>query len=326
LRYSTFPASGVKLSRLGFGAMGVGGAFGQQEERAMIDAVLHALDRGINLIDTARSYGPSEEIVGKALKEWDGERPFVATKARSQGAGTRWGLPTPVTSSYPAGAVTQSIDLSLKTLQLEAIDLLQMHQYWPGWEKVDYWMEELLRAKEAGKIRHIGISIPDHRHDIALGLVQSGAVDSVQTIVNIFDPLALDCLLPLCEANGVAFLARCVLDEGGLTGFLNETIEFADNDFRKSFFSNVPRRQYMDRVDRLRPFLDDETKTLAQLAVKFVLHSPGVTAALVSMHIPAYADDNLQALETAPLSDETFYTLRTKHRWIRNFYDTKYWG
>jgi methylglyoxal reductase len=325
MKYSIFPATGDSISRLGFGAMGLGGAFGAHDENELIRSVLHSLDKGVNFIDTARGYGASEELIGKSLKQWNGERPFIASKVRPRGPSSTWGLPAPVEECFPKGCVTADIEESLRTLGVETIDYMQMHQYWSGWEKTDYWMEELLRAKEAGKIRTIGISINDHRHDTALALVASGAIDSVQTILNIFDPLALDCLLPLCEQHGVAFIARCVLDEGGLTGFLTESTVFADNDFRKTFFENVPRSHYMAKVDRLRPYLDEETRTLAQLAIKFVLHSPAVTSALVSMHIPAHADDNLQVLQTAPLSDEVFHTLRTKHRWIRNFYDTKYW-
>ncbi|CAN7543663.1 aldo/keto reductase [Paenibacillus sp. LjRoot56] len=325
MKNSIFPSTGDSISRLGFGAMGLGGAFGSYNENELISSVLHSLDKGVNLIDTARGYGASEDIVGKALKQWKGDRPFIASKIRPRGAGSTWGMPAPVEACFPKGCVTSDIDESLQLLGVESIDLMQMHQYWPGWEKTDYWMEELLRAKEAGKIRAIGISINDHRHDTALTLVQSGAIDSVQTILNIFDPLALDCLLPLCEQHGVAFIARCVLDEGGLTGFLTESTTFAENDFRKTFFENVPRSQYIEKVNRLLPYLDEETRTLAQLAIKFVLHSPAVTSALVSMHIPAHADDNLQVLQTSPLSDEVFHALRTKHRWIRNFYDTKYW-
>ena len=92
-------------------------------------------------------------------------------------------------------------------------------------------MEELLQLKQEGKIRGIGISLPDHRHDIAMPLIQSGQINSVQTVFNIFDPIALDCLVPICQ-NDVAVIARCILDEGGLTGFLKEDSEFEEGDFR----------------------------------------------------------------------------------------------
>lgn len=325
MNYRSFRQSNERVSRLGFGAMGLGGAFGNHDETALIYSLHHSLERGINFIDTARIYGQSESIIGKALKLWNGERPFLASKVAPQGPSWAWGMPVPVQTAYPPGSVTSSVEKSLQELGVDCIDLMQLHQYWPGWEKESYWLEELQTLKQQGKIHYIGVSIPDHRHDVALTLVQSGLIDSVQTIVNVFDPLSLDCLLPACEANGVAFIARCVLDEGGLTGFLQPDTTFGEQDFRNTFFNNVPKEQYIERVEKLRKYIPEYADSLAQLAIRFALHQPGVTTAVVSMHIPQYADDNIAALASDPLPHEIFEELRRHHRWIRNFYDTKYW-
>lgn len=324
MKYSIWPGSKEQISRLGFGAMGLGGSFGSADDQTMILSVLHALDKGVNFIDTARAYGRSEELVGKALKQWNGEKPFLASKVKSQASGEAWGIPAPVEVCFPKGSVRESVEQSLRELDVDVIDLMQ-HQYWPGWEKADYWMDELLQLKQAGKIRYIGISVNDHRHDTALSLVQTGQLDSIQTILNIFDPIALDCLLPLCEQTNTAFIARCILNEGGLTGFLKEDTTFGDGDFRKTFFDYVPREMYMERVDRLRHLLPHEARNLAELAIKFLLHSPGVTTAITSMQVTSYADENIQAIDQPALTPEAFDLLRKKHRWVRNFFDTKYW-
>ena len=121
---------------------------------------------------------------------------------------------------------------------------MQLHLYWPTWGHDGYWMEELQPLKQAGKARSVGISIPDHRHDSAISLVESGRIDSVQTILNIFDSEPLDTLIPICQANHVAVIARCILDEGGLTGSLTEDAEFPPGDFRHGYFDwTVPRRR-----------------------------------------------------------------------------------
>ncbi|MBP1975830.1 aldo/keto reductase [Cohnella thailandensis] len=315
------------VSRLGFGAMGLGGSFGEHDERALVDSVLHSLEKGITFIDTARNYGESERIVGLALKEWKGERPFIASKIQSKGPGNLgWGQPIPVETAFPRGWLRESTELSLRQLGVETIDLMQLHQYWPQWDRVDYWMEELLRLKDEGKIRGIGVSVPDQRHDIVLPLVQSGRIDSVQTVFHIFDPLALDCLIPICQENNVAVIARCILDEGGLTGFLQEDTVFGPDDFRKSYFDYLPRSIYIERVNRLREaFVPKYASTLAELAIKFVLHHPGVTAAISSMHVPKYADENIAAASGEPLPDDVFEEIRRHYRWVRNFYETKYW-
>jgi methylglyoxal reductase len=326
MKYSKFAGSGESVSRIGFGAMGLGGTLGAFNEDDLVQSVLHSLEKGVTFIDTARAYGESERLVGKALKEWKGEKPFIASKIESRGPGSvGWGTHISVQTAFPQGWLRESTEISLKELGVETIDLMQLHQYWPQWDKVDYWMEELIRLKEEGKIRYIGISIPDQRHDIALTIVQSGKIDSVQSVFNIFDPLPLDCLIPICEENNVAFIARCIMDEGGLSGFLTEETMFEEGDFRKSFFDYVPRHMYIERVNKLRKFIPQYADNLAELAIKYVLKHPGVTTALTSMHVPAQADQNIAAVDKEPLPDDIFEEIFRYHRWVRNFYDTKFW-
>lgn len=327
MKYNVFGKSGKQVSRLGFGAMGLGGVFGRYDEKELVRSVLHSLEQGVTFIDTARNYGESERIVGLALREWSGEKPFIASKIQSKGPGNLgWGIPIPVERAYPKGWLRESTEISLRQLGVETIDLMQLHQYWPQWDSADYWMEELLELKQEGKIGGIGISIPDQRHDIALPIVQSGKIDSVQTVFHIFDPQPLDCLIPICEQNSVAVIARCILDEGGLTGFLKEDTAFEDGDFRKSYFDYLPRELYIERVNKLRDaFIPAYASSLAELAIKFVLHHPAVTTAISSMHIPHYANENIAAVEREPLPDDVFEEIRRHHRWVRNFYETKYW-
>lgn len=307
--------------------MGLCGCFGQLDERELIGSVLHSLEKGVNFIDTARGYGESERIVGAALREWRGERPFLATKVESLGGdNTRWALPPDVNATFPKGHIRQNAEQSLKLLGVEQLDLLQLHVYWPNWGIEGYWMDDLQALKREGKVGMVGVSAPDHRHDVVLPLVLSGLIDSVQTILNVFDPLALDCLVPACRARGVAVIARCVLDEGGLSGFLTPETQFDEGDFRKSYFESVPRAEYCARVDELRRFVPKEAGSLAALAIKFAIHEPGVTTAISSMHVRRFADENIAAVDELGLSQEAFDTLRRKHRWVKNLYDSKYWS
>ena len=170
------------------------------------------------------------------------------------------------------------------------------------------------------------MSIPDHRSDLALGLVASGLVESVQTIVNIFDPLALDALVPLCQQRGVAVIARCVLDEGGLTGAVTADTTFAEGDYRHGYFDDtVPRAVYLAKVDALRAFVPEHAPSLAALALKFVTQQPGITTALTSMHLPEYAAANIAAVDGPDLPDEVVDLLRTRHRFIKNFNNATHW-
>ncbi|WP_131113460.1 aldo/keto reductase [Lichenihabitans psoromatis] len=319
-----FPRTGDRVSRLGFGAMGFAGWFGAQSEADHIRALHYALDRGINFIDTARAYGESEMILGRGLKQWRGPKPFVATKVEGLAGGPQWSTSVPVALSLPKGQVTASCEASLRALGTDAIDLLQLHAYWPGWGHEGDWMDELRALKAAGKVRAIGISVPDHRSDMALPLVMSGTIDAVQTVINIFDPQALENLVPCCQQHGVGVIARCILDEGGLTGFLTLDTEFDSGDFRKGYFDDtVPRAVYLAKVDALKQYVPQQASSLAALALKFALHHPGVTVGLSSMHEQRYAMMNIAAAAEPPLRPEIYKALMFKHRFIKAFMDVR---
>jgi methylglyoxal reductase len=321
--YTHFPFASRDVTRLGFGAFGLAGVFGAIDADMGVKSVLHALERGITFIDTARGYGDSERVIGRALKQWSGERPYIASKVNPLGPLSQWGIPAPVADVFPRGHITRTVETSLRELNVDYIDCMQLHVYWPNWGVDGYWLDELCALRAQGRIGAIGVSLPDQRCDVGLPLVMSGAIDTVQTVVNIFDPQAFDALAPICREQGVAIIARCVLDEGGLTGFLKPDTTFGAGDYRANYFDQGPRDEYIRRVDALRAFVPGYASSLAALALKFVLHDPAVTVAIASMHVPAFADENIAALAEAPLPDAVWETLRRKHRWVHNFYNSK---
>lgn len=326
MQYSGIELSGRPLSKIGFGAMGFAGWFGELDESAAVYSLHHALDAGVTLVDTARAYGRSESIVGQALRSWSGEQPVVATKVEPLGPPRRWGVPVPVEEVFPRGHVRASAERSLRELGTDHIDLLQLHLWWPTWGLEGYWMDELLGMREEGLVRHLGVSVPDHRSDLALPLVGSGAFDSIQTIVNIFDPLALDVLAPMCREHGIALLARCVLDEGGLTGGITSATTFPEGDYREGYFdATVPREVYLDKVDALREHVPEHAPSLAALALKYVAQDPGVASALTSMHLLEHARANVAAVDGPDLPDAVVDLLRTRHRFVKNFNHANHW-
>lgn len=326
MHYRTFPATGDKLSVLGFGAMGMAGWFGAIDDRDAIRALHTSFDLGVNVVDTARAYGRSEEVVGKGLRTWSGSKPFLATKIEPRGPQSQFATPPPVDEVFPRGWVTESCERSLRELDVDHVDLMQLHLYWPTWGREGYWLDELQALKESGKTRSVGISVPDHRHDMVIPLVESGLIDSVQTILNIFASEPLDTLIPICEANDVAVIARCILDEGGLTGFLTEDLEFPPGDFRHGYFDwTVPRRAYIAKVDALREYIPQFATSLPALATKFAIQHPGVTTAITSMHIEDYARANIAAVGEESLPEDLFWKLRTSHRFEINLSNSGSW-
>jgi aryl-alcohol dehydrogenase-like predicted oxidoreductase len=307
--------------------MGLAGWFGAQSEEEHIRSLHFSFERGVDFVDTARIYGESERILGAALASWSGPRPFVATKVSGLRPPLQWGTPTSVDDTYPRGHIRRDCEISLRTLGLDRIDLLQLHTYWASWGVDGHWLDELRALKAESKVAFIGVSIPDHRSDMALELVRSDAIDAVQTVVNIFDPHALELLIPACIEHDVAVIARCILDEGGLTGFLTPEMSFAPGDFRDGYFDLVmPRDAYIAKVDRLRRYIPEVASSLASLAVRFVLHSPGVTTAIASMHVMEHASANIAALDEGRLPDEVFEDLFLRHRFTKNLSEYKIFG
>jgi aryl-alcohol dehydrogenase-like predicted oxidoreductase len=318
-------ALGRSVSRLGYGAWGIAGAFGAVDPRTAVRSVLTYLEADGNLIDTAREYGESEALVGKALRERSGEAPVVATKILSHGPRERWGRPLPVDIVFPRGSIRTSLERSLRELGREHVDLVQLHLYWPTWGVDGYWLDELRQLQSSGKILAIGVSVPDYRHDVALELVASGSVNSVQTVVNIFDSRALDCLAPRAADNNVALIGRGVLDESGLAGVVEEETDFAVGDFRREFFTARTRREYVERIDELRAWVPGTAPSLAALAIRFVLSQPQVTSAIVSMQTEDLVRQNMALLDDEPFPRDVLDRLGTRHRWTRNFFEHLYW-
>jgi methylglyoxal reductase len=316
---------GRPISRLGYGGWGLAGAFGAIDRRTAVRSVLTYLEEGGNLIDTARAYGESEARVGQALREWTGEAPVVATKILSHGPREGWGRPLPVDTVFPRGSIRASLEESLRELGRERVELVQLHLYWPTWGVDGHWLDELRELQSSDRALKIGVSLPDYRHDVALELLASGAVNSVQTVVNIFDPRALDCLAPYAAANDVALLARGVLDESGLAGCVDESTEFAAGDFRREFFTARSRREYVERIDELRSFVPGTTPSLAALAIGFVLSQAAVTSAIVSMQTEDLVRQNMALARAQPFAADVLDVLATRHRWTRNFFERLYW-
>lgn len=326
MHYSDVQMAETPVSKLGFGAMGFSHWFGTPDEAQGIAALHYALESGVTFIDTARAYGPSEALVGKALRTWSGNAPIVATKVETLGTRRRWGMPVDVETVFPRGQIRASAERSLKELGVPRLDLLQLHLWWPTWGTQGYWMDELAELKDDGVVSHVGVSLPDHRSDIALGLVTTGLIDSVQTIVNIFDPLALDALVPMCHQHGVAVLARCVLDEGGLTGAITADTEFPPGHYLDGYFdATVPRSVYLSKVEALREFVPEYAPSLAALALKFVTQAQGITTALTSMHQLEHARANIAAVDGPDLPADVVDLLRTRHRFIKNFNNATHW-
>ena len=318
MEYRTLGRTGWNISAIGFGAWGIGGdAWGSTDDKSSLAALHRALDSGVNFIDTADVYGDghSERLVAQVRKE-RGERIIIATKA-----GRR--LDPHVAAGFTRENLTSFVERSLRNLETDALDLLQLHC--PPSEV--YEMPEVFAILDdlvqAGKLRFYGVSV--ERVDEALKAITYPNVQSVQIIFNMFRLKPAEEFFAAARAHQVGILARVPLASGLLTGKLRADSSFPQNDHRNynrhgeafdqgETFSGVEYATGLQAVEELRPLIP-QGATLAQLALRWILMFPEVTTAIPGAKTPAQATDNVQAAQLPSLNPATM-------RRVQEIYDS----
>jgi aryl-alcohol dehydrogenase-like predicted oxidoreductase len=275
MEYLTTP---FKVSRIGLGTWAIGGwMWGGTDEKEAIQTIHAALDRGINLIDTAPVYGfgRSEEIVGKALAQ-DGrrKRAVVATKV-----GLAWKDGNPYRNASQS-RIVQEVENSLRRLQTDVIDIYQVH--WPDPNTaIEETADAMAALQRAGKIRAIGVS---NFSPVQMDAFRAVApLHTVQPPYNLFERGIESSVLQYCRDNGIKTLVYGSLCRGLLSGRMNAKTSFPADDLRSSDPKfQLPRfRQYVTAVENLDRFAQENyNKRVIHLALRWLLDRPGVGAAL----------------------------------------------
>ena len=313
MKQRTFGKTGHAVSEIGFGAWAIGGSWGDVSE-ADAKAALHAaLDSGTTFIDTADVYGDgrSERIIAAVLKERGGARPFVATKA-----GRR--LDPHVAQGYTAANLNAFVERSLKNLETDCLDLVQLHC--PPTEV--YYRPEVFEAMDAmvaaGKIRDYGVSV--EKVEEGLKAIEYPGVKSVQIIYNIFRQRPADLFFREARDRGIAVIVRVPLASGLLTGKMKADTQFAADDHRhfnregQAFdkgetFAGVPYDVALQAVEEIRSLVPQGV-SMAQFALRWILMNQGVTTVIPGAKNAEQAKANNAASELPALTDEAMAALR----------------
>jgi len=307
MQYRELGRTGWKVSSISFGAWAVGGSWGDVDDKESIAALHRALDKGVNFFDTADVYGDgrSERLLAQLRKERK-EQFHIATKA-----GRR--LDPHATEGYNRQNLTAFVERSLKNLQTDALDLLQLHcpptpvYYLP---EVFGVLDDLTKA---GKLKHYGVSV--EKVEEALKAIEYPNVKTVQIIFNIFRERPADLFFTEAQRKKIGILARVPLSSGMLTGKITRASTFAADDHRQfnrhgeafdrgETFSGVDYETGLRAVETLRGLVPHGA-TLAQLALRWILMFPAVTCAIPGAKRPSQVDENVSAADLPPLSDDT---------------------
>ncbi len=322
MKYRILGKTGIKISEIGFGAWAIGGNWGKQDERDSMKALHKAIELGVNFIDTAAGYGKSEQIIGKILKQYE-PKIYIATKIPPT-EGT-W-PPDPyckIEERFPAKYLRMSVEQRLRNLQVECIDILQLHTWTRAWNKNPVAFEVLQKLRDEGKINYIGISTPEHDQNAVITLMKENWVDVVQVIFNIFEQEPAAELLPVAQENNIGIIVRMVFDEGVLTGKYDENHMFPPDDFRSKYFSGDRLKRAVNRVKKIQKEIESESVTMPVAAIKYALSNSAVSTVITGIRNENQALANIQVSDLSPLSEDLLIRLR-RHNWRRAFwYDGK---
>lgn len=268
---------------------------------ATSEAFACALERGVTAIELDAADG---ERIGGLLRR-AGARHDLQVFARVTSL-IHFDLPSPhvpVHHAYPGRHIRAETEGLLRQLGVERLALQQLHAWCPEWLDEGDWLETLDRLRQEGKIAGFGVSLFDHDTVSGLTAVASGAIDSVQVMVNLFDQGAAAALLPLCRKHDVAVIARSPLYYGALA-----SRPLAPEGWRSGYFYPEHRRETEERVRQI-------DGPLPELALRFALSQPAVSTVAVGMRTPAQVEANLRAFALGPLAGDRMATL-TRHAWL----------
>jgi aryl-alcohol dehydrogenase-like predicted oxidoreductase len=320
MKYRPFGRTGVRVSEIGHGTWAMGNMWGARDDAQALSALAHGIEKEINFIDTAWIYGDghSERLVAQTRKRFD-KKIFVATKCPPKNRAWPAKDGVHVQEVFPADYLIQMTESSLENLDVDYLDLQQLHVWNDSWLEQGDWLNAIEKLKAQGKIRYFGISLNDHQPNSGLRLVASGLVDSIQVIYNLFDQTPREKLFPLCREKNVAVIVRVPLDEGGLSGKLDPTTRFAKGDWRAHYFKGRRLQETCEHAEKFNFLIRREIKTLAQAALKFCLMDPAVSTVIPGMRSDKHVEENVAVSDFGDFSEEE---LRQVYRlaWPRNFY------
>ncbi len=312
MRTRPFGRTGRSVAEIGFGTWAIGADWGAVDDREGVKALHAALDLGVDFIDTADVYGDgrSERMIAEVLATRGGERPYVATKV-----GRR--LPAQTVEGYTAANLAAWVERCLKNLQVDTLDLLQLHcpptdLYYHA--EVFGCLDDLVTQ---GKIQHYGVSV--ERVEEALKAIEYPNLVSVQIIYNIFRQRPAELFFREAKRREVAVIVRVPMASGLLTGKFTPDSQFEASDHRNynrngaafdvgETFAGVAYDAGMAAVDAIRPLVPSGV-SMAQMALRWVLMNEAVTVVIPGAKTVSQATDNTAAANLPPLPDAAMAAL-----------------
>lgn len=316
MEYRRFGRTNWEVSEIGYGMWGLAGWTGSEAteyERALDLSV----EMGCNFFDTAWGYGAgkSEEILGQLQKRHAAKKLYLATKIPPKNFKWPSKADYKLEDCFPADHIKEYTEKSLKNLGVETIDLQQFHVWEDSWATDERWQRAIEDLKKEGKIRAMGVSVNRWEPNNCLKTLETGLIDAVQVIYNIFDQAPEDLLFPACERLDIGVIARVPFDEGTLTGTLTKDTVFPADDWRSTYFVPENLNSSVDHAEALKPLVPTGMN-LPELALRFILANKTVGTIIPGMRKIRNVQANMQVSDGNFLPEDLLAQLKS-HRWDR---------
>jgi aryl-alcohol dehydrogenase-like predicted oxidoreductase len=316
MKYRRFGRTGWTVSEIGYGMWGMAGWTGSDDVESM-QSLQRAVDLGCNFFDTAWAYGNghSEELLGRLVRNNPAKKLYLATKIPPKNLAWPSRREYTLDDCFPPDHIDRYAHASLKNLGVGSFDLIQFHTWEDSWLEDDRWVKKIDDLRNQGLFRAVGISVNRWEPWNGMRAVESGLIDSVQVIYNIFDQNPEEALLPACAAMDVGVIARCPFDEGSLTGTLTLESRWPQGDWRNTYFVPQNLQASVARAGALKPLVPPGM-TMPEMALRFILNDPTVSTTIPGMRKMKNVEANVSASDKGPLPADLHAELR-KHRWDR---------
>ena len=316
MKYRKFGKTDLLVSEIGHGLWGMGGWSGSND-KGSLDALQMSLEQGCNFFDSAWAYGNghSDQLLGKLIKNNPTAKVIAASKIPPKN--DKW----PATSKdklkdvFPRQHVIDYTGKILEGIGTDPLDVLQFHVWDDSWSDDDEWKQTITDLKAKKLIRYFGLSINRWEPWNGMKAIQTGLIDAVQVIYNIFDQAPEDKLFPLCEKMNVGVIARVPLDEGGLSGTLSDETHFPASDWRARYFGPENLPPTVVRSNAVKGLLP-EKMSLPEMALRFILSNRIISTTIVGMRTLDHLHEDLRVSDGMGLPEELLTGLRA-HRWDR---------
>ncbi|KAA3617032.1 MAG: aldo/keto reductase [Calditrichaeota bacterium] len=310
MKYKNLGKNGPEVSTMGFGAWAIGGMnWGKTDDTVSINALNEAIDKRVTLIDTADVYGfgHSEELIAKVISERGKKNIIIATKAgndfynASSDDDEGYGA---IKQTYTKNYLISAAEKSLKRLNLETLDILQLHS--PDLKKLerDEPWQALEQLKKDGKIKHAGLSIQSFKETEQAHLLDAhnDILDCLQVRYNLLEREAEKVLFPKALKYGIGVIVRIPLLFGFLTGKFDAKSTFGEDDHRSMNLSAEKLRQYLNELERLEPLYDHfKEQSKAQVSLRFCISHPACQTAIPGAKTSRQVEENSSASDLGPI-------------------------